>query len=93
MDQLSPVYQEGTLAGNPLPRWLVWRTYALLTLFFCEGPERDYASAVNAEAAQYGRLFHAMLDQGVYLAPLQLEAAFLSAAHDDVVMMRSASVF
>jgi glutamate-1-semialdehyde 2,1-aminomutase len=51
---------------------------------------RDYGSAVKADAKLYGRFFHAMLDQGVYLAPSQFEAAFLSAAHDDAVLTKTA---
>jgi glutamate-1-semialdehyde 2,1-aminomutase len=45
---------------------------------------------VKADAKLYGRFFHAMLDQGVYLAPSQFEAAFLSAAHDDAVLAKTA---
>ena len=133
MDMLSPVgpvYQAGTLAGNPLATaaglaqlrelsrpgfyaalnkraeawekdlrgalaglrapWCLNRVGSLLTVFFCAGPVRDHDSAVKADAKLYGRFFHGMLDQGVYLAPSQFEAAFLSAAHDDGVMARSA---
>ena len=133
MDMLSPVgpvYQAGTLAGNPLATaaglamlkevrkpgfydtlnrravawegemrsalqgasfpWCINRVGSLMTLFFCAGPVRDYDSALKADAKAYGRFFHAMLDQGVYLAPSQFEAAFLSAAHDDAVMAETA---
>jgi glutamate-1-semialdehyde 2,1-aminomutase len=42
----------------------------------------DYASAkANADTGRYGRFFHAMLERGVYLAPSQFEAAFVSSAH------------
>lgn len=42
----------------------------------------DYASAKeHADAARYGRFFHALLERGVYLAPSQFEAAFMSSAH------------
>jgi glutamate-1-semialdehyde 2,1-aminomutase len=133
MDMLSPVgpvYQAGTLAGNPLATaaglanlgelrkpgfyealnekaegwerdlrsalsgldapWRLNRVGSMLTVFFAADPVRDYASAVKADTARYGRFFHAMLDQGVYLAPSQFEAAFLSAAHDDAVLARTA---
>jgi glutamate-1-semialdehyde 2,1-aminomutase len=62
----------------------------MLTVFFAAGPVRDYDSAVQADAKLYGRFFHAMLDQGIYLAPSQFEAAFLSAAHDDAVLAKTA---
>jgi glutamate-1-semialdehyde 2,1-aminomutase len=38
----------------------------------------DYASAKKADTARYGRFFHTMLEEGVYLPPSQFEAAFLS---------------
>ena len=47
-------------------------------------PITDYASArAHADTARYGRYFHAMLDRGVYLAPSQFEAGFVSTAHSD----------
>ncbi|HEX6608296.1 MAG TPA: aspartate aminotransferase family protein, partial [Chloroflexia bacterium] len=51
--------------------------------FFCrEGAPRNFAEAKQADTARYARLFHALLDAGVYLAPSQFEAAFVSTAHD-----------
>ena len=47
-------------------------------------PITDYASArAHADTARYGRYFHAMLERGVYLAPSQFEAGFVSTAHSD----------
>ena len=43
----------------------------------------DYASAKRSDTARYGRFFHAMLERGVFLAPSQFEAAFVSLAHSD----------
>jgi glutamate-1-semialdehyde 2,1-aminomutase len=62
------------------------RVGSMLTGFFAPGPVTDWTSAARADRARYGRFFHAMLDRGVYLAPSQFEAAFLSLAHapDDV---------
>jgi glutamate-1-semialdehyde 2,1-aminomutase len=54
--------------------------------FFTNTPVVDYESAKTADTARYGRFFHAMLSEGVYLAPSQFEAAFTSAAHDDLVL-------
>jgi glutamate-1-semialdehyde 2,1-aminomutase len=118
---LGPVYQAGTLSGNPLAvaaglatiralrdpevyarldalgarleRGLVVaadkagipltvnRVGSMLTAFFCAGPVTDYASARRADRERYARYFHAMLARGVYLAPSQFEAAFVSLAH------------
>jgi glutamate-1-semialdehyde 2,1-aminomutase len=52
-------------------------------IFFAERLPRDRAEAGKADHARYARFFHAMLDQGVYLAPSGYEAAFLTAAHGD----------
>jgi glutamate-1-semialdehyde 2,1-aminomutase len=52
-------------------------------LFFQAGPVVDYESAKKSDAARYARYFHGMLDAGIYIAPSQFEAAFLSAAHSD----------
>jgi glutamate-1-semialdehyde 2,1-aminomutase len=62
------------------------RVGSMLTAFFTAGAVTDWASAARADRARYGRFFHAMLGRGVYLAPSQFEAAFVSLAHspDDV---------
>jgi len=59
------------------------RVGSMLTGFFCEGPVTDYASAKRADTKRYARYFHAMLERGVFLAPSQFEAAFVSLAHAD----------
>jgi glutamate-1-semialdehyde 2,1-aminomutase len=119
----GPVYQAGTLSGNPLTmaagiatldelgkpgvwdgiarqaarladglsaaaeeagvRVRVQRMGTMFTPFFSGGPVRDWASAKAADTGKYGRFFRAMLDAGVYLAPSQFEAGFLSSAHGD----------
>jgi glutamate-1-semialdehyde 2,1-aminomutase len=120
---LGPVYQAGTLSGNPLAMaagiatlellrrpgtyerldelgahleagmaaaardagvpFTSNRVGSMLTGFFCEEPVTDYVSAKRADTSRYGRFFHAMLDRGVYLAPSQFEAAFVSLAHTE----------
>jgi glutamate-1-semialdehyde 2,1-aminomutase len=62
------------------------RVGSMWTTFFTARPVVDWTTASASDRNLYGRFFHAMLDQGVYLAPSQFEAAFLSIAHtDDVV--------
>jgi glutamate-1-semialdehyde 2,1-aminomutase len=125
----GPVYQAGTLSGNPLAmvagittlialqRPGVWdelerRTETLANAldvaakaagvpyygtragtmfcgFFTDQPVRDYASAKTSNTARFARFFHAMLDRGVYLAPSQFEAGFLSTAHGDTEIART----
>src|SRR5439155_8161551 len=59
------------------------RVGSMLTGFFCDGPVTDYASAKRADTKRYARYFHGMLERGVFLAPSQFEAAFVSLAHTD----------
>jgi glutamate-1-semialdehyde 2,1-aminomutase len=114
---LGPVYQAGTLSGNPLavsaglamlrylsahpevyeglerstalltadppPGTIVNRVGSMFTFFFADQPVTDYESAKRSDTAKFARFFHWMLDHGVYLAPSQFEAGFVSAAHTD----------
>jgi glutamate-1-semialdehyde 2,1-aminomutase len=118
---LGPVYQGGTLAGNPLAMCagiatlkelqkpglyeglekLAARLVAglrramvdagvaaqigsvgsLSTIFFTSQPVTNYAEAKRADTKKYARFFREMLDRGIFLAPSQFEAAFVSASH------------
>jgi glutamate-1-semialdehyde 2,1-aminomutase len=53
----------------------------MLTLFFTEGPVRDYRTAKMSDTKRFARFFIGMMEQGIYLPPSQFEAWFLSAAH------------
>jgi glutamate-1-semialdehyde 2,1-aminomutase len=113
----GPVYQAGTLSGNPLavsaglamlrhikahseiyaqlesraarltgsaPAGVtVNRVGSMFTFFFTDQAVTDYESAKRCDTARFGRFFRLMLERGIYLAPSQFEAAFLSAAHSD----------
>jgi glutamate-1-semialdehyde 2,1-aminomutase len=113
----GPIYQAGTLSGNPLavsaglamlrelkarpqiyvdlerrtaelcsgvPSGVtVNRVGSMFTFFFTPGPVIDYETAKGSHVEQFKRFFHHMLERGVYLAPSQFEAAFVSAAHSD----------
>jgi glutamate-1-semialdehyde 2,1-aminomutase len=59
------------------------------TSFFASEPVVDWDSANKCDRERYGKFFHAMLDEGVYLAPSQFEAAFVSLAHDDQIIDRT----
>ena len=56
------------------------RVGSMSTLFFTEGPVRDYDSAMKSDTALYGVFWRGMLERGVWLAPSQFEASFTSAA-------------
>ncbi len=62
------------------------RVGSMWTSFFTEKPVTNWATAAESDRSRYGRFFHAMLDEGVYLAPSQFEAAFVSIAHTDDVI-------
>lgn len=56
------------------------------TTFFAEQPITNWETANRSSRELYGKFFHAMLDEGVYLAPSQFEAAFVSLAHTDDII-------
>ena len=59
------------------------RVYSMFTIFFQEGPVYDLVTAQKSDMALFARFFHGMLKNRVWLAPSQLESAFLSFAHSD----------
>jgi glutamate-1-semialdehyde 2,1-aminomutase len=59
------------------------RVGSMFTGFFSALPVTNYATAKLADTARYARFFHAMLDRGVYFAPSQFEAGFMSLAHTE----------
>ena len=54
---------------------------SLLSAFFTTENVRDYKSAKTSDTAEYGKYFNVMLNNGIYLAPAQFEAMFVSNAH------------
>jgi len=68
-------------AGSPVPVVLN-RVGSMMTCFFTPDPVTDFESALRADTVLYGKHYRQMLAGGVWLAPSQFEAAFLSAAHD-----------
>ena len=62
------------------------RVGSMWTGFFAGEPVTNWETANKSNRDLYGRFFHAMLAEGVYLAPSQFEAAFVSIAHTDVII-------
>ncbi len=136
MDRVAPegpVYQAGTLSGNPVAMEAGLATLEVLErtrpfeelnrrredltraladlfqekgipvsfpgvgsffgMFFRETPPQNLAEVQQADTALYRKLFHALLEEGVYLAPSPFEAAFLSVAHTDAVLERTVEAF
>jgi len=129
---LGPMYQAGTLSGNPLAvtagittlkelqkpgtyeyldslaqrftdglsqvfRQLevpssINRVKSMFTGFFTDGPVNVLSQVEKADTTQYGRYFHAMLERGVYLAPSQFEAGFVSTAHTEADIDRTIEI-
>ncbi len=119
----GPIYQAGTLSGNPLSmtaglvtlrrlrdtriylrleqasaklcegiseaataagiNTVTNRVGSMWTTFFTNEPVTDWSTANKSDREAYARFFQAMLAEGVYLAPSQFEAGFVSAAHTD----------
>lgn len=117
----GPVYQAGTLSGNPLAmaaglamlkvvrrpgfyaeleatsNWfgqemvrlaaaapvpiVLNRIGSLMTCFFTSTPVTDFTTALQADTGVYGKFYREMLAGGIWLAPSQFEAAFVSSAH------------
>ena len=59
------------------------RVGSMFTGFFNPGPVESLAQVEQSDAARYGRYFHALLERGVYIAPSQFEAGFVSTAHTE----------
>jgi glutamate-1-semialdehyde 2,1-aminomutase len=71
------------------PYGVVQRVGAMLTLFQSDGPVLDFDGAKASDTARYGALFRHLLKRGVYVAPSQFEAMFVSLAHGDEVIERT----
>lgn len=70
-------------AGVPLR---VQRCGSMFTAYFSGRPVRDYQSALSSDTRRFGAFFRAMLKRGIYLAPSQFEACFVSRAHSEEVV-------
>ncbi|MEZ4442843.1 MAG: glutamate-1-semialdehyde 2,1-aminomutase [Polyangiaceae bacterium] len=125
---LGPVYQAGTLSGNPAAvtaglatlahlddalydrleklgarleaglaeaataagvTHCIQRVGSMITLFFAEGPIRNFADSAATDTEQFNRFHRGLLERGVYWPPSKYEAAFFGAAHDDAAIDRT----
>jgi len=82
------VYDELERIGARLEQGLapfgrVQRVGAMLTLFMQARPVTNYEDAKGSDTDRYGGLFRHLLERGIYVAPSQFEALFVSAAHSD----------
>jgi glutamate-1-semialdehyde 2,1-aminomutase len=82
------VYRELEDRGARLERGLgqlgvVQRVGAMATLFLADGPVHDFAGATACDPERYAALFRHLLERGIYVAPSQFEALFVSLAHGD----------
>ncbi len=126
---LGPVYQAGTLSGNPLAMAAgiaaleelfssngyevlealgsqleeglkfaarsanipvhFQRIGSMFCGYFIDHPVHNLADAMHSDRARFAKYFHGMLQEGVYLAPSQFEAGFISTAHDAVAIEKT----
>jgi len=77
------------IAGKPLT---FQRIGSMFCLYFQEGPVRNLADAQKSDREAFGRYFHSCLEGGVYFAPSQFEAGFLSLAHGSADIAETARV-
>ena len=61
--------------------------------FHKETAVSDYTTAKTSDTARFARLFHALLDEGVYIAPSQFEACFTSTAHGAATVEATTTAF
>lgn len=73
-------------------RVTVNQTGSLLSVFFTSDPVTDYRSALKSDLKAFSKYFSHMLDHGIYLAPSQFEALFISDAHSDEDLRRTCEV-
>jgi glutamate-1-semialdehyde 2,1-aminomutase len=90
------VYEELELRGRRLEAGLapfgrVQRVGAMATLFMSNSAVRNFDDAQRSDVDRYGRLFRHLLERGVYIAPSQFEAMFVSLAHGDEEIDRTIS--
>jgi glutamate-1-semialdehyde 2,1-aminomutase len=71
------------LCAEKLPGVTVNRVGSMFTFFFTDEPVTSWDTAKKADTEKFKRFFHHMMDRGVYLAPSQFEAGFVSTAHSE----------
>jgi glutamate-1-semialdehyde 2,1-aminomutase len=71
------------LTAHSLPGVTINRVGSMFTFFFSPDPVTDWESAKRSDSERFRQFFHWMLDRGIYLAPSQFEAGFVSAAHTE----------
>ncbi len=77
------------LTANPPDGVTVNRVGSMYTFFFTDRPVTDWESAKTCDTARFRQFFHHMLDRGIYMAPSQFEAGFVSAAHSEADIART----
>ena len=68
------------------------RVGSMFTFFFTGDPVTDYESAKKSDTNEFRRFFHYLLENGIYFPPSQFEACFMSAAHSEEDIRRTANV-
>ena len=92
LEQLGAFLEAGLLAAAKSARIPVQfnRCGSMFCAYFTSRPVRNLADAMTSDRDRFKRYFHGMLDAGIYLAPSQFEAGFLSTAHSDADIEKTA---
>jgi glutamate-1-semialdehyde 2,1-aminomutase len=77
------------LCEAPPPGVTVNRVGSMFTMFFTETPVTDYETAKTSDTGRFARFFHHLLGEGIYFAPSQFEAGFVSVAHTEADIEKS----
>jgi glutamate-1-semialdehyde 2,1-aminomutase len=67
------------------------RIGSMFCAYFTSAPVHNLADAMRSDRARFAKFFHAMLSEGIYLAPSQFEAGFISTAHTESDISRTIS--
>jgi glutamate-1-semialdehyde 2,1-aminomutase len=81
LDELGAMFEDRTVAALKSHDAVFHRIGSMFCLYFTSGPVRNVTEAMTADRAKFARFFHGCLERGVYFAPSQFEAGFLSLAH------------
>ncbi|MFP4474934.1 MAG: glutamate-1-semialdehyde 2,1-aminomutase [Desulfatibacillaceae bacterium] len=83
LEDLSAALENGLLAaaGAAGLKACINRVGSMMTLFFTDGPVKNFEDAKTSDTEKFGRWWQAMANRGHYLPPSQFEAVFMSAAH------------
>jgi len=92
LEELGALFEQGVRDVIKNKPFTFHRIGSMFCLFFHEGPIRNLVDAKKCRTEEFGKFFHGCLERGVFFAPSQFEAGFISLAHTPELMERTAEV-